>query len=105
VAEDREDDVDGQERPRPLSAAGHLLAFRAGKKDRVLVRRNGTTITVEALVKRNDHRWYGSEAGPRGEMIHETIRAVPTRARRMLGPAHGEAGGDETSGGYDVKRL
>lgn len=53
--------------PVPYRRPGTYWAFRAGKKDRVLVRRNGTTITVEAVVKRNDHRWYGSEAGPRGK--------------------------------------
>lgn len=47
--------------PAALWKPGTWWAFRAGKKDRVLVRRNGATITLEALVKRNDRRWYGSE--------------------------------------------
>lgn len=46
--------------PHALRAPGTWWAFKAGKKERVMIRRNGPTVTVEALVKRNDHRWYQS---------------------------------------------
>jgi len=61
-----EDDVDGQERPRPLSAAGHLLAFPCWKEDRVLVRRNGTTSRGGAREAQTITAGM-VEAGPRGK--------------------------------------
>jgi len=52
--------------PVAFRRPGTWWSFRAGKKERIMVCRNGTMVNVVTLVKRNDHLWYGSEAGPRG---------------------------------------
>lgn len=44
-----------------FSGHGTVWAFRAGKKVRVIVARNGVTRTVCAIVARSDHRYYSSE--------------------------------------------
>jgi len=46
--------------PRSHAAPGTFWNFRAGKQHRVIIRRNGETKVLVAIVKRNDQRWYGT---------------------------------------------